>query len=264
MINYAKQFALEGKVVFVAGGAGLIGAEICRAAASMNALVIALDTNASKGQALVEEIIKAGAQARFELFDVTDLPTVEHKMAELFARYGRMDAWINATYPRTQDWSKPLEAMTIEYLEGNVQMHLNSCIWTSRKAGILMREHKIMGSIITFGSIYGVQANDVRIYEGTAMTGEMIYCAIKGGIINMTRYLAAHFGPAGIRANSICPGGIWDHQDPAFVERYNSRVPLKRMGTPQDIAASAVFLVSEASSYVSGTTFMVDGGWTVV
>lgn len=263
-MQYQKLFSLSGKTIFLAGACGLIGAETAKALAEMGARVVLLDKNQDKGKAIVDVILQSGGQASFEFFDLGDLPGMEKALEDIAQRHGVFHGWINASYPRSKDWPKPLEQMTVDYLRENVDVHLNSTLWASRKVGLMMRANKVNGSIINFGSIYGVQANDLRIYEGTAMAGEMVYCAVKGGIINMTRYLAAHFGPVGIRANSVCPGGIWDHQDSAFVKRYESRVPLKRMGTPTDIAGVIVFLVADASQYVSGTTFMVDGGWTIV
>ena len=127
-----------------------------------------------------------------------------------------------------------------------------------------MEKKKIRGSIINLGSIYGIQANDFTIYEGTNMGASMEYAAIKGGIINGTRYLASFFGKYGIRVNTICPGGIFDYQNKIFVKNYNHKVPLRRMGNPEDVATSALFLLSDASSYITGVTLMVDGGWTIV
>ena len=264
MNNYHEKFSLKGKVVFIAGGCGLIGAEISRAVASVGGQAVILDVDGQKGKALQEEIAKAGHQAVFEQFDITDLENLSSHLDALNKKHKGMHVWINATYPKSKDWALSLEKMHLDYLRQNVDLHMNSCLWSSRKAALLMREQGVKGSIINFGSIYGVRANDLTIYEGTPMAGEAVYCAIKGGIINLTRYLASHFGADGIRCNCLCPGGIFDHQNPTFVQRYEKKVPLKRMGTPQDIASVAVFLASDAASYVTGTTMMVDGGWTAV
>ena len=96
------------------------------------------------------------------------------------------------------------------------------------------------------------------------MTGPMAYSAIKGGIVNLTRYLASYFGPYGIRVNNVCPGGIFDNQDKKFVFNYQRKVPLGRMGRPEEIASVVLFLASDASSYVNGATIVSDGGWTIV
>jgi NAD(P)-dependent dehydrogenase (short-subunit alcohol dehydrogenase family) len=179
-------------------------------------------------------------------------------------KHGVMDIWVNASYPRTKDWSRGVSEMRVETLRKNVDMHLNSYLWTSRVAGLRMKRARKRGAIIHFGSIYGIQANDFSVYDGTAMTSPMAYAAIKAGILNGTRYLASYFGPCGIRVNSVCPGGVFDRQPRRFVDNYERKVPLKRMARPEEIAGVVLFLASEAASYITGTTLCVDGGWTIV
>ena len=263
MKNLADRFSLKGKAVHVVGGTGLLGTAIVKSVAESGGHVLILDVNEKKGKALAVEIKKKGQKADFSYFDLADLDSAESSLENLTKRYG-MDVWINAAYPRTKDWAQPLEKMSLGYLKENVDLQLNSCIWTSRKAALLMKKNKVKGSIIHLGSIYGVQANDLTVYEGTPMTGEAIYCAVKAGIHNFTRYLASHFGSSGIRANCICPGGIFDDQNKNFVKNYEHKVPLKRMGTPEDVASVALFLASDASSYMTGSAVMVDGGWTII
>jgi len=90
------------------------------------------------------------------------------------------------------------------------------------------------------------------------------YSAIKAGIINFTKYLAAYYGPFNVRVNSVSPGGIFDGQPKQFVEQYEEKVPLRRMGKPGDIAPAVAFLISDDSSYVTGHNLVVDGGWTAI
>ena len=118
------------------------------------------------------------------------------------------------------------------------------------------------GSIINFASIYGVVAPDFSIYEGTDMTMPVAYSAIKGGIITLSKYFATYYGGDNIRVNAISPGGIFSGQAESFVDRYAQKTPMKRMGTPEEIAGAVVFLSSNASSYVTGQNLLVDGGWT--
>ena len=120
------------------------------------------------------------------------------------------------------------------------------------------------GSLINFGSIYGIVGNDFTIYEDYGGTSPAEYCAIKGGIINFTRYLASYFGKYNVRVNCVCPGGIWDHQREEFVRNYNHRCPMKRMGNPDDIAPLCIFLVSDWAKYITGQIIAADGGWTAI
>jgi NAD(P)-dependent dehydrogenase (short-subunit alcohol dehydrogenase family) len=119
-------------------------------------------------------------------------------------------------------------------------------------------------SIINVSSIYGVVAPDFEIYSGTDMTSAAPYSAIKAGIINFSRYAASYYGKYGIRVNSICPGGVFDNQNKIFIENYSKRTPLGRLAKTAEIAAPILFLASDAASYITGATVMVDGGWTCI
>jgi len=265
MKNYKDVFSLKGKNVFVLGGLGLLGIAISKAVAALGARVVIMDINEHKSKSILTWAKKNKHRLFFEYFDATDLNAAENSLKRLIKSHGPMHVFINVSYPRTPDWGQTLDKMTPAYLKANVDLHMNSYVWISRIAAFLMQKDKVDGSIINFGSIYGVVANDLTIYEGTEMSGEGAYCAIKGGIINFTRFLASYFGKYNIRANCICPGGILEKfHNPIFVKNYENKVPLKRMGTVEDIANAVIFLASEASSYVTGATLMVDGGWTAI
>ena len=264
MTDYLQKFSLKGKTVFVSGGAGLLGAESSVALAACGARVVILDIDRKKGKKFEEKIRSKGQAAHYEYFDVADLKGSKRHLDLLIGKYNRLDVWVNAAYPKTRDWASPLEGLKIDSVRKNVDMHLNSYAWLSRLAALTMKRLKTAGSVINFGSIYGVQANDFTIYEGTEIVSPMAYAMIKGGIVNVTRYLASYFGKFNIRLNTICPGGIFDGQNKNFVHNYERKVPLKRMGTPAEIASVVIFLASDASSYITGSTILVDGGWTIV
>lgn len=120
------------------------------------------------------------------------------------------------------------------------------------------------GSIINIASIYGVIGPDFTVYDGTNMTMPAAYAAIKGGLINLTRYMASYFGPHNVRVNTVSPGGIFDKQNSTFVSNYEKKVPLRRMGAPEDIAPSVSFLLSDESKYITGQNLIIDGGWTAI
>ena len=120
-------------------------------------------------------------------------------------------------------------------------------------------------------SIYGLVAQTLQIYKNTGMNENMNYSVIKGGINNFAKQLASYYGNYGIRVNSVCPGGIIGHikgskekQNVKFIKNYSKNCPLGRLGKPEEVASSVLFLASDASSYITGTSFLVDGGWTVV
>ena len=119
-------------------------------------------------------------------------------------------------------------------------------------------------SIVNIASIYGVVGNDFTCYEGLDMNPPAPYSAIKGGIINFSRFLASRYGAVGLRVNCVSPGGIFDHQPEEFVNRYEHKVPMKRMGNPDDISPAVSFLLSDRAKYITGQNLVVDGGWTAI
>jgi len=264
MINYIDKFLLHNKTAFITGGLGLIGLEISLALSNAGAKTIILDINDDKGNQLLNNLKTDRHKINYHHFDVTDLENISEHFKKLTQIYKDIDIWVNCSYPRTNDWGTVVENETIESWRKNIDIHLNSYAWLSRLAAIYMKEKKIDGSIINMASIYGVVGNDFTVYDGTEMTCAMAYSAIKGGIVNLTRYLSSYFGKNNIRVNSICPGGIYNNQENNFVKNYECKVPLRRMGRKDEIASTVLFLASEASSYITGATIMVDGGWTAI
>lgn len=262
MSIYSERFSLKNRTAYITGGAGLLGQEVTKALADAGARVIVLDVNKEKGSSLSSSLSKIGQEVFFEYFDVTDLKKINSKIDNLYKKYRKIDIWVNAAYPRTADWGNKVEDLSLDSWQKNVDMHLNSYSWVSRKVCLLMKKRG--GSLINFASIYGVVGNDFSVYKGTNMSSPMAYAAIKGGIVNLTRYLASYFGKYKVRVNTICPGGIFDNQNRIFVKNYSEKVPLKRLGNPDEIAGAVVFLASDAASYITGATLMIDGGWTAV
>lgn len=272
MANYLNKFILEGKIAFVVGGAGLIGREIASALSSAGAATLILDIDIRKGSQTVEEIGQSGYKANYEYFDVSDLDNIDLNFSNVIKKYGGLDILVNCSYPRTEDWAKSsFKNISLESFRKNIDIHMNSYSWLARLTAESMVEGGKGGSIIQFGSTYGIVGQDLTIYEDTDMDENMTYAAIKGGITNLARLMASYYGQYNIRINTICPGGLEGHvagkndiQDPVFVDNYSRKTPLKRMGKPEEIASVVLFLASEAASYITGATIMVDGGWTAV
>ncbi len=262
-MSYLDKFSLKGKTAFVSGGAGLLGSEVVKAFSDAGAKVVILDVNEKAGKSLAEKLRRKKAEVFYEEFDVADLESIDKKIESLYKKYKRIDVWVNCAYPKTLDWGEKVENLSLNSFQKNVNIHLNSYSWISRKVCLIMKQQK-RGSLINFASIYGVVGNNFNVYAGTKLTSPMAYSAIKGGIVNLGRYLASYFGEFNVRVNTVCPGGIFNNQDKIFVKNYSKQTPLKRMGKPEEIATAVLFLASEGSSYVTGTTLMVDGGWTAV
>lgn len=242
---------MKGKIIIVTGGSGLLGKEMVKQLISKNATVINLDK------------IEGDSNADNIICDLTDDNSVYKAVDQIINKHGQIDGLVNNVYPRTADWSKKFESINPESWRKNVDMQLNSYFVITQKVVEQMKKQK-SGAIVNMASIYGVVANDFTIYEQTAITPPAAYSAIKGGIINFTKYLASYLGEHGIRVNSLSPGGIFDHQDKTFVANYEKKVPMKRMGTPEDIAPGVIFLLSDDSKYITGHNLIIDGGWTSI
>jgi len=243
---------LKDKVIIVTGGSGLIGSHIVQTLKKEGAIVINAEIN-------IETDFSLGNYK----CDITDEKSILNLVSDVYSMYNKIDGLVNNAYPRTKDWGAKFEDVTIESWRKNVDMQMNSVFLLSQTVLKYMKEQK-SGSIVNIGSIYGVVGNDFTIYEGYGGTSPAAYSAIKGGIINLTRYLASYYGKYNIRINCVSPGGIKDEQDLSFIERYEYKSPLKRMGYANEIAPPVAFLLSEDSSFITGHNLMVDGGWTAV
>lgn len=243
---------LDGKIIIVTGGSGLLGKCIIDKIKKEKGLAINADINIETSEDLTN--IRC---------DITDELSITKTIQIIFKRYGKIDGLVNNAYPRTNDWGVKFEDIPYYSWSNNIDWQLNSQFLFCQKVFEIMKEQG-SGSIVNIASIYGIVGPDFSIYEGTQMTMPAAYSAIKGGLINFSRYIASYFGGYGVRVNCVSPGGIFDNQNPSFVKNYNKKVPMKRMGTPDDIAPSVVFLLSDESSYITGHNLVVDGGWTAI
>jgi len=254
-------FKLDDKIVVVTG-AGLIGSVVIKGLAEAGAVVIISEFNEKLGRNIELEFKKEELKVIYKHIDITSEESVEAFLKDVHNEFGKIDAWVNTAYPRSKDWGKKSQLLNFDSWKENLNKHLGGYYLTSIMAAELMKENHY-GSIVNFGSTYGITAPDFSIYEGTEMTMPIPYAAIKGGINMLTKYIATYYGKFNIRANVIAPGGVFDNQPKSFVEKYTNKVPLKRMAKPKEIAGSVIFLVSDASSYITGHILMVDGGWTI-
>jgi len=239
------------KVIIVTGGNGLLGNCILKRVRELGGIGINADIK-------VDDVNKENY-----LCDITDLSSMQDMLKKVLDNFGHIDGFVNNAYPRTSDWGNKWEKISVDFWRQNVDMQMNGYFIAS-KAILEVMKNQGYGSLVNMASIYGIVGPTFSVYDGTNMTMPAAYSAIKGGIINMTRYLAAYFGPYNIRVNTVSPGGIFDGQNPSFVSNYENIVPLRRMGTPEDIAHAVGFLLSDSASYITGHNLVVDGGWTAL
>ena len=256
-------FNLDGRVAVVTGGAGLIGYALAQGLATFGAHVFIADINEDIAGKCAAELAASGLRCSAVGLDICDIASISAGIAKILSTAGGLDIWVNSAYPKSKDWGLALEKVSVESWRKAVDGQMTSYCFCCREAAEAMRSRK-HGSIINLGSTYGIVGPDFSIYEGTELTMPAAYAAIKGGIINFTRYLASYYAKDGIRFNCISPGGVENNQAPVFVEKYVHKTLLGRMARPSDIAGAVVFLASDASAYVTGHNLVVDGGWTAI
>jgi NAD(P)-dependent dehydrogenase (short-subunit alcohol dehydrogenase family) len=253
-------FDLSGQTAVVTGGAGLIGSETSAALAEYGADVVVAEYDEEDGRAVASAL---GERGSYHYLDITDEESVVTLVRDVERDHGSIDALVNCAYPRTSSYGQSFESVGLDEWNRNVTMHLGGYYATCHHVSKSMIDGEGGGCIVNLGSIYGTQAPTFDVYAGTEMTSPVEYAGIKGGVVNLTRYLASYLGKHGIRANTVSPGGVFDDQDATFVDQYERRTPLGRMARPEDVAGAIVYLVSDAASYVTGIDLPVDGGWSV-
>jgi len=243
---------LDNKIIIVTGGNGLLGSAIVANIREEGAFCINLD-------------IKHDTSSDLSSIwcDITDTNSINGTIDLIINKFNRIDGLVNNAYPRTEDWGLKFENIDYKSWQFNVDWQLNSHFYITQEVSKYM-VNQGFGSIVNMASIYGIVGPDFTVYEGTEMTMPAAYSAIKGAIVNFSRYLAAYLGPSGVRVNTVSPGGIFDNQNLIFVNNYNKKVPLRRMGYPKDISPSVSFLLSNESNYITGQNLIIDGGWTSI
>lgn len=263
MIDYKKIFSLEGKIAVVTGGAGLLGSEFCKGLAASGAGVAIVDMSKDKISALSEEIaMKYKVKTLPVEMDITKMGSVKEGVEKIIDEMGGIDILVNCAYPKNKEYGKKFEEVGPESWSENIDMNLSGVFLITQTVVQHMKKRKA-GSIVNIGSIYGIVGPDFGIYEGTEWTNPVEYSVVKGGVINLTRYLATYLASYGIRVNCISPGGIYNNDSKLFLERYAKRTPLARKATADEIVGGLVYLASDASSYVTGHNLVIDGGLTI-
>ena len=243
---------LKDKIILVTGGSGLIGKSIVDQIKKEKGLPISLD--------IYHEDLSNSHNYKC---DITNNSDVINTIEKVLNKFKTIDGLVNNAYPRTNDWGLTFDKIPYDSWKKNIDLQLNSMFFISQKILEIMKNQK-KGSVVNIGSIYGLVGPDFSIYEGTDLTMPAAYSAIKGGVINFTKYLASLYGKYNINVNCVSPGGVFNNQSLKFVNKYIKRVPMKRMAYPSDISPAIAFLLSDNAKYVNGQNLIIDGGLTSI
>jgi NAD(P)-dependent dehydrogenase (short-subunit alcohol dehydrogenase family) len=255
-----SSFSLRGKVVIQFGGTGLLGPILTSAICAAGATLVVASRSRASHQPKIADENALGGTVQVEEVDICTEASLYALRDRVHAQHKRVDGIVfNAR-------SAPMRAFNDDLSAWKESMATNATGFfaTVRVFGDAMAANK-SGSIVNIGSMMGMIGMNPWLYEGTNMTIPPDYFFFKGGMINLTRYLASHYGPHNVRVNVVSPGGIYNPNKPqadAFLARYAKATMLGRMAEAREICGSVIFLLSDASSYITGANLSVDGGYT--
>jgi 2-deoxy-D-gluconate 3-dehydrogenase len=266
------KFRLDGQAAIVTGGIGLLGKEFCKTLAQAGAAVVVADLNAAAAHAVADELKASGLKVMGVEVDVTRPESVQAMVESTVKAYGRLDVLVcsAALDPKFDSahagqHQNTFEDYPLEMWKAAVDVNLTGLFLCAQAAvkPMLAQNH---GSIINICSTYGLVGPDQRIYRKPGQDEQsfkpVYYSVTKAGVIGLTHYLATYYAGKNIRANALTPGGVFNNHDDVFVQNYAARTVLGRMAKRDEMNGALLFLASDASSYMTGSNLVVDGGWT--
>lgn len=270
------QFNITGRVCVITGGAGLMGDSHARAVLSGGGLAVLLDINNERLVAERERLLQDFPDKKAACFvvDITNRKDLEEVCEELVQAYGSVDILINnaANNPKVEGNSKNMgsmrfDSLSLEIWNADIAVGLTGAFLCAQVFGKQMEKQR-KGVILNISSDLGIIAPDQRIYRKDGIPEEqqtvkpVTYSVIKHGLIGLTKYLATYWAKDGIRCNAICPAGVENGQDPEFVSKLTNLVPMGRMAHKDEYQATVLYMISDASAYMTGSTVIIDGGRT--
>ncbi len=271
MSNIFDKFNLNDHTAVVTGGAGLLGKEFCRTLAQAGALVVVADLNETAAQQVAESLNREGLRACAVGVDVTSTESVRNMVSAALDASGRLDVLVNSAamdpkFDSSQQGQhgNSFEDYPVEAWRQALDVNLTGMFLCCQAAArpMVAQDH---GSIINICSTYGLVGPDQRIYERPGQPKQFkpaFYSVTKSGVLGLTRYLATYFAGKNVRANALTPGGVYNNHDELFTNNYSARTVLGRMAHQDEMNGALLYLASDASSYMTGSNVVVDGGWT--
>jgi len=251
-------FSLQGKTILLTGGAGLYGRGLAAMLAQSGATLILAARDVVKLRAVADEETAKGHRVFAESLDQGDESSISALHERVTAKFGALDGLVNNAVLRPM---KGANGATEQFAE-SMRVNATGVMLMHRHFGKTMADAG-RGSIVNIGSIQGMIGPSYELYQGTDMgDSPPDYFFHKGGMENLTRFYAALYGPRSVRVNNLAPGGFFNHQPEPFLQRYCEHTMLGRMADDTDLGGAVIFLLSDASRYITGVNLPVDGGYT--
>jgi len=259
-MNPATLFDLSGKVAVVTGGAGWLGRPMVAVLAAAGARVIIASRDAATAAEVVSSLSARGHVGEHVIYDQGDEASVENLFITVRERCGGADILVN----NAAAWPMRSRTGPLEDFARSMQINATGLFCVTSRFAEDMAERG-GGTIINIGSSFGMVAPDFELYEGLSVSGGLPdYFFHKGGMLQLTRYVAALYGPRGVRVNTLSLGPIRKHQSDELAARFSRRTLLRRMGRAEEVGGAVLFLASDASSYMTGSNMVFDGGYTAM
>jgi NAD(P)-dependent dehydrogenase (short-subunit alcohol dehydrogenase family) len=255
---------LTGQVALITGGAGHIGRAVGGGLAELGCKLCLLDLPDSDVDTVAAQMAERwGVEVLPLHVNLEDEAERARTPAFLQSHFGRLDILINNaafyTKEKLEGWVVPFEEQKLDVMRRCIEVNLTACFHMSQLVSPLLRAAR--GRIINMGSIYGVLGPDMSLYDDTAMGNPAAYSMTKGGLVQLTRWMATTLAPD-VRVNCLSLGGVFRNQPEAFVARYVARTPMRRMASEEDFIGAVTYLATDLSDYVTGQNIMIDGGWS--
>ena len=263
-MNMRKVFDFSNRVIVITGAAGLLGSEYADGFCQAGGNVVLADKNFEKCKKLAVKLEKKYGVKPFPIkLDVTNPNSIKKMIAHITKKFSKIDVLVNnAIYPEIGKIKKTkFEDFPLDIWKKGIDVNLTGMFLCSQQIGEIMKKQK-NGVIINISSIYGIKGPDQRIYGKTKIIKSALYATTKGAVINFTKYLASYWNRTGIRVNTLSLGGVEENQDRNFKKKYSDKTMIGRMAKKDEYVGALLFLSSDASSYMTGSNLVIDGGWS--